>query len=147
MSADLHRSLLARAAEAAQRNAAAGWVPIGAAVASADGTLLAVDANRNAQDGDLTAHAEISAARAVPAGVEVRGGTLATTLVPCWMCAGMIDHLGISTVVIGDVLSWPDRTPEWLRSRGIDVIEIDDPATRQLLAAWTAANPELWHAD
>lgn len=147
MSTELHRSLLAQAAAAARRNYDQGWVPIGAAVAAADGTVLAVEANRNARDGDLTAHAEISAVRCVAAGVDVRGGVLATTLVPCWMCAGMIDHLGISAVVIGDVLSWPDRTPEWLRARGVDVVEIDDPVTRSLLADWAAANPTLWRAD
>jgi len=138
------RSLLDQAAFAARAGYEEGGVPIGAAIALADGTVVGASANRRAQDHDQTAHAEISAARLAGIDVDLRGATLATTLIPCWMCAGMIDHLGITTVVVGDDTSWPDLTIDWLRTRGVEVILMDETPTRALLADWIAAHADDW---
>ena len=68
-------------------------IPIGAAVYSPEGELLAVAGNRRELDEDPTAHAEILALRQAAEATgrwNLSGCTLAVTLEPCTMCAGAI---------------------------------------------------------
>ena len=76
-----------------QAGEAATWgdVPIGAAVLSADGEVLATGSNTRERDGDPTGHAEVVALRAAATAVgewRLSGCTLVVTLEPCTMCAG-----------------------------------------------------------
>ena len=78
---------------AAERAAAGGDVPIGAAVVDGAGRILAASGNRVERDHDPTAHAEILVLRAAAR----RCGTarlaecdLYVTLEPCAMCAAAI---------------------------------------------------------
>jgi tRNA(adenine34) deaminase len=90
----------ARAAEAA------GEVPVGAVLLSADGEILATGNNRVLRDNDPTAHAEIVALRSAGRALgnyrllTPEGGcTLFCTLEPCAMCAGAILHARIARLV------------------------------------------------
>ena len=70
--------------------AAAGDVPVGAALVAPDGTLLARDHNRIEQCNDPTAHAELLVIRAAAARLgtpRLVGCDLYVTLEPCPMCA------------------------------------------------------------
>ena len=76
-----------------QAGEAATWgdVPIGAAVLSGDGEVLATGSNTRERDGDPTGHAEVVALRAAATAVgewRLSGCTLVVTLEPCTMCAG-----------------------------------------------------------
>ncbi len=78
------------ALEAAERAAARGEVPVGAALVGPDGRIIAVDGNRVEEQRDATAHAEMLVTRAACH----RLGTprlvdcdLYVTLEPCPMCA------------------------------------------------------------
>jgi tRNA(adenine34) deaminase len=89
---------LARQAEAA------GEVPVGAVVVSAEGELLGAGSNRPIAACDPTAHAEILALRAAAAALgnyRLPGATLYVTLEPCVMCAGAIVHARIARLVFG----------------------------------------------
>ena len=66
---------MATALAAARAAAAAGEVPVGAAVVAADGAILAVAGNRVLRDHDPTGHAEILALRQAAA---TRGEEAAT---------------------------------------------------------------------
>ena len=82
------------ALDAAGAAAAAGEVPVGAAV-TRGGEVIAVAANAPRALHDPTAHAEIRAIRAAAAvlGQErLEGCDLWVTLEPCAMCAGAIAH-------------------------------------------------------
>jgi tRNA(adenine34) deaminase len=86
----------ARAAEAA------GEVPVGAVLLSADGEILATGNNRVLRDNDPTAHAEIVALRSAGRALgnyRLLGCTLFCTLEPCAMCAGAILHARIARLV------------------------------------------------
>ncbi|MBN6817973.1 nucleoside deaminase [Methylobacterium organophilum] len=88
---------------AARAAAAAGEVPVGAAVVR-DGTVLAVAHNRPRELHDPTAHAEILAIRAACAtlGTErLVGCDLYVTLEPCPMCAGAISFARIRRLYYG----------------------------------------------
>jgi tRNA(adenine34) deaminase len=86
-------------AEAAQ---ARGEVPIGAALVSAEGKVLAREGNRVVERRDPTAHAEMLCLRAGAAALNnerLLGTTLYVTLEPCAMCAGAISFARVARLV------------------------------------------------
>lgn len=86
----------------AQLALAAGDVPVGAVVVSADGVLLGSGHNEREAGGDPTAHAELLALRRAAAAVghwRLSGCTLVVTLEPCTMCAGALVLARVERVV------------------------------------------------
>jgi len=69
-----------------------------------------------------------------------------TTLSPCDMCTGAILLYKIPRVVIGE-----NRTflggEELLKSRGVEVIVLDDEESFQLMQDFIVAEPTLWNED
>ncbi len=75
---------------AAERAAARGEVPVGAALVGPDGRLIAVDGNRVEEHGDPSAHAEMLVLRAAARRLgrpRLTDCDLYVTLEPCPMCA------------------------------------------------------------
>ena len=86
-------------AEAAARR---GEVPVGAALLSGEGDVLAADGNRVVERRDPTAHAEQLVLRAGAARLNnerLNGTTLYVTLEPCAMCAGAISLARVERLV------------------------------------------------
>jgi len=100
LSTDLEMMQLAMAeARAAE---AAGEVPVGAVLVSADGEIIARGGNLVLRTSDPTAHAEIVSLRAAGVALDnyrLVGCTLYCTLEPCSMCAGAILHARIARLV------------------------------------------------
>lgn len=139
--------LLALAIAEARAGAAEGGIPIGAALAEGD-RLLGVGHNRRVQMGSATRHGETDCLENVgrlPASVYA-GSTIATTLSPCDMCTGAILLYGIPRVVIGENTTFYGGE-DYLRSRGVEVVVVDDAECKQLMRDFIAANPELWNED
>jgi tRNA(adenine34) deaminase len=85
----------ALALKQAQEAASRGEVPVGAAIISAEGQLIAADGNRTRERNDPTAHAEMLVIRAAckKLGLErLTSCDLYVTLEPCAMCAGAISQ-------------------------------------------------------
>lgn len=92
------------ALDEARAAAAAGEVPVGAVVVSADGELLARAHNRRESGGDPLAHAELLAIRQAArevGGWRLVGATLYVTLEPCAMCAGALVLARVGRLVFG----------------------------------------------
>lgn len=92
----------------ARAAAAAGDVPVGAAI-SRNGEVLAAAGNRTVRDQDPTAHAEILVIRAAATMLgrwRLDDCTLYVTLEPCAMCAGAIVLARIPRVVFG---AWDEK--------------------------------------
>jgi tRNA(adenine34) deaminase len=93
-----------RALAEARSAGAAGDVPVGAVVLTADGAVVGVGRNAREVDADPTAHAEVVALRAAASRLEtwrLDGCTLVVTLEPCTMCAGALVLARVSRVVFG----------------------------------------------
>jgi len=139
-------AMLAVALEEARAGLAEGGIPIGAALFHRDGTLLGRGHNRRVQENDPSVHAETDAFRKAGRQRSYRDTIMVTTLAPCWYCSGLIMQFGIGAVVVGESRSFPGGLA-WLRSRGIEIIDLDSKACAQMLAAFIADHPAVWHED
>ena len=139
--------LLEVALEQARIGRAEGGVPIGAAILI-DGVVVGEGHNRRVQLGSAIRHGETDAlevAGRLPASA-YRRATMATTLSPCDMCTGAILLYGIPRVVIGENRTFHGGE-EYLRSRGVEVVNLDSAACYDLLQAFIAEHPEIWNED
>ncbi|WP_417680834.1 tRNA adenosine(34) deaminase TadA [Pseudidiomarina aquimaris] len=96
-----HERYMRRALELAQQAEAIGEVPVGAVVVAND-TIIGEGYNEVIRLSDPSAHAEAQAIRA--AGQHLKNyrlvdTTLYVSLEPCAMCAGLITHARIKTLV------------------------------------------------
>jgi cytosine deaminase len=138
---------LKAAIEEAKKGLAEGGIPIGS-VLVIDGQIVGRGHNRRVQKGSAVLHAEMdcleNAGRLTAA--EYRRATLYSTLSPCDMCSGAVLLYGIPRVVIGENRTF--RGPEdYVTSRGVDVVVVDEPECRQLMESFIKNNPELWNED
>jgi creatinine deaminase len=139
--------LLALALAEARAGLSEGGIPIGAALAHGD-ELLGVGHNKRVQQGSAIRHGETDCLENVgrlPATVYA-GSTMATTLSPCDMCTGAILLYGIPRVVVGENKTFYGGE-DYLRSRGVEVVVLDDAACIAMMEAFIAGNPELWNED
>jgi cytosine deaminase len=131
----------------AKKGMAVGGIPIGS-VLVIDGQIVGRGHNQRVQKGSAVLHAEMDClenAGRISAS-DYRRATLYSTLSPCDMCSGAVLLYGIPKVVIGE-----NRTfcgPEdYVRSRGVDVVVLDNSECFQLMETFIRDNPELWNED
>lgn len=125
-----------------------GGVPIGGALIADDGTVLGVGHNRRVQQGSAIRHGETDAlenAGRLPAAVYSRS-TMYTTLSPCDMCTGAILLYGIPRVVMGENRTFVGGE-DYLRARGVEVVNLDSAECVELMNEFIAAHPEIWNED
>jgi cytosine/creatinine deaminase len=125
-----------------------GGVPIGGALVADDGTVLGVGHNRRVQQGSAIRHGETDAlenAGRLPAAV-YRRSTMYTTLSPCDMCSGAILLYDIPRVVMGENRTFVGGE-NYLRSRGVEVVNLDSAECVELMNEFIAAHPEIWNED
>jgi cytosine deaminase len=138
---------LAAAIEEARQGLAEGGIPIGSVLVH-DGRILGRGHNRRIQRGSPTLHGEMDAlenAGRLPARV-YRESVIYTTLSPCSMCTGAILLYGIPRVVVGENQTFLGDE-ELLRSRGVKVEVVQDPACIELMTAFIRDHPALWNED
>ncbi len=139
--------LLALAVAEAQVGLAEGGIPIGAALAHGD-RVLGLGRNQRVQLGSAIRHGETDCLENVgrlPATVYAES-TMATTLSPCDMCTGAILLYGIPRVVVGENKTFYGGE-DYLRSRGVEVVVLDDQQCVAMMERFIARNPELWSED
>ena len=138
---------LKAAIDEAKAGLAEGGIPIGS-VLVIDGRIVGRGHNRRVQKGSAVLHAEMdcleNAGRLKAS--DYRRSVLYSTLSPCDMCSGTALLYGIPKVVIGENRTF--RGPEdYVRSRGVELVIVDNEECRQLMAAFIAKHPELWNED
>ena len=138
--------MLQTAIEEARAGLVEGGIPIGAALYSADGALLGRGHNRRVQENDPSIHGETDAFRKAGRQRSYRDKIMVTTLAPCWYCSGLIVQFKIGTVIVGESKTFRGGI-DWLRERGVEVIDMQSAACETLLTEYIAANPEVWNED
>lgn len=135
------------AIEEAKQGLAEGGIPIGS-VLVIDGEIVGRGHNRRVQKGSAILHAEMdcleNAGRLTAA--DYQRAVLYSTLSPCDMCSGTALLYKIPKIVIGENKTF--QGPEvYVRSRGVELVILDDPECIRLMEEFIAARPELWHED
>jgi cytosine deaminase len=141
-----YAAMLAAALTEARRGLAEGGIPIGAAIFDRNGKLVGAGHNRRVQHGDPSAHGETDAFRNAGRQRSYRNLIMVTTLSPCWYCSGLVRQFGFGTVVVGESRNFQGGI-EWLRSFGVEVIDLDSQQCAALLADYIKTHPEVWNED
>jgi creatinine deaminase len=141
-----YHAMLEVALKEARLGRSEGGVPIGAAMFDREGKLLGSGRNRRVQEDDPSIHGETDAFRRAGRQRSYRDKVMVTTLAPCWYCSGLIRQFGIRTVVIGESRNFSGGV-EWLRSLGVDVVDLDSQECSDLLTGFIAEHPEIWNED
>jgi cytosine/creatinine deaminase len=123
-----------------------GGIPIGAAMFTRAGELVSRGHNRRVQQSDPSVHAETDAFRRAGRQKSYRDLVMVTTLAPCWYCSGLVRQFRIGTLVVGESRTFAGGL-DWLRENGVEVIDLDSAACRELLEGYIAVHPEVWDED
>ena len=138
---------LEAAIEEAKKGGSKSGVPIGS-VLVIDGKIVGRGHNQRIQKGSSILHAEMDClenAGRIKA-IDYRRATLYSTLSPCDMCSGAVLLYGIPKVVIGEnhTFCGPE---DYLRSRGVELVILDNQECRQLMETFIENNPAIWNED
>jgi creatinine deaminase len=138
--------MLAIALDEARLGHAEGGIPVGAALFTANGTLISRGHNRRVQQGDPSIHGETDAFRRAGRQSSYRDLIMVTTLAPCWYCSGLVRQFRIGTLVVGESRNFKGGV-EWLTEHGVQVIDLDDPECADLMSRYINEHPEVWNED
>jgi len=140
------QAMLAVALDEARLGVREGGIPIGAALFHRNGTLLGRGHNRRIQENDPSVHGETDAFRKAGRQRDYRQTIMVTTLAPCWYCSGLIVQFNIGAVVVGESRTFQGGI-DWLRERGVEVIDMGSSDCEQLLKTFIDAHPAVWNED
>lgn len=135
------------AIDEARQGLAEGGIPIGS-VLVLDGQIVGRGHNRRVQQGSAILHAEMDCLENAGRlrARDYQRAVLYSTLSPCDMCSGTVLLYKIPKVVIGENRTF--QGPEdYVRSRGVELVILDDPECIALMQSFIAGNPELWNED
>jgi len=141
-----YSAMLDVATAEARKGLAEGGIPIGAAIFDGSGKLVGAGHNRRVQNGDPSLHGETDAFRNAGRQRSYRNLIMVTTLAPCWYCSGLVRQFGFGTLVVGESHNFQGGM-EWLRSLGVQVIDLNSAECVSLLGQYIRANPEVWNED
>jgi cytosine deaminase len=135
------------AIEEAQKGLAEGGIPIGS-VLVIDGDIVGRGHNRRVQKGSAILHAEMDALENAGrlTAKEYQRAVLYSTLSPCDMCSGTALLYKIPKIMIGEHVTF-QGPEEYVRSRGVELVILNDETCIQMMRDFIAARPELWNED
>jgi cytosine deaminase len=140
-----HEPFIRAAIEEAKAGLAEGGLPIGSVLVRA-GQVIGRGHNRRMQDGNPMAHAEIVAITNAGRQKTYRDTVLYSTLMPCFLCSGASVQFGIPKVIVGESVNFAGA-PDFLMSRGIEVIDLHDPDCIKMMADFVRSHPDVWNED
>ena len=135
------------AIDEAKLGLAEGGIPIGS-VLVLDNEIVGRGHNRRVQSGSSVLHAEMDCLENAGrlSARDYQRATIYTTLSPCDMCSGAILLYKIPKVVIGENRAF-NGPEEYLMSRGVELVLLQDETCIKLMQDFIRANPKLWNED
>lgn len=135
------------AIDEARKGLIEGGIPIGS-VLVIDGKIVGRGHNRRVQERSAVLHAEMDCLQNAGRlnACDYRRAVLFSTLSPCDMCSGAVLLYKIPRVVIGENRTFKGPE-EYLRSRGVELVILDNEECIRLMSAFIDANPDLWYED
>jgi len=142
-----HQEFMQAAIEEARMGLKEGGIPIGS-VLVIDSKIVGRGHNRRVQKGSAILHAEMDCLENAGrlSAKDYQKSTLYSTLSPCDMCSGAALLYGIPKIVVGENRNF--QGPEtYVRSRGVELIIIDDEECISMMEEFINNRPELWNED
>ncbi len=133
------------AIQEAKDGLAEGGIPIGS-VLMRDGKVVASGRNKRVQEQNPILHGEMDCLNNAGRIGSYRNTVIYSTLMPCYMCAGTIVQFKIPKVIVGESRTFPGAV-EFMRSHGVEVIDLDLPECVEMMEGFIAARPDLWNED
>lgn len=138
---------LQAAIDEAKKGLSEGGIPIGS-VLVIDGKIVGRGHNKRVQNGSAILHAEMdcfeNAGRLTAK--DYQRAILYSTLSPCDMCSGTALLYKIPKIVIGENKTFKGPE-EYVRSRGVELIILNDATCIKLMEDFILNNPKLWNED
>lgn len=131
----------------ARQGLAEGGIPIGSVLVH-KGEIVGRGHNRRVQKGSAILHGEMDALENAGrrSAQFYRECEIYTTLSPCSMCSGTILLYEIPRVYVGENVNFQGEE-EWLRSRSVEVVVLENAECIEMMAAFIEDRPELWNED
>jgi cytosine deaminase len=135
------------AIEEAEAGLREGGIPIGSVLVYR-GQIIGLGHNRRVQKKSAVLHGEMDALENAgrQAAAVYKECTIYTTLSPCAMCSGAILLYGIPKVVVGENHTFLGEEA-LLKSRGVEVVVLNDEKCRKLMDEFIRQHPALWNED
>ncbi|MFN8394060.1 MAG: nucleoside deaminase [Bacteroidia bacterium] len=133
------------AIQEAKEGYAEGGIPIGSVLVK-DGKLVAQGRNKRVQEKNPILHGEMDCLNNAGRIGSYKNTVIYSTLMPCYMCAGTIVQFKIPKVIVGESRTFPGAV-EFMRSHGVEVIDLDLPECVEMMEKFIAEKPELWNED
>lgn len=133
------------AIEEAKKSSREGGIPIGSVLVR-NGKIIGRGHNRRIQDNDPLAHAEIVCLRNAGRIIQYHNAVLYSTLMPCYLCAGAVVQFGIKKVIVGESQTF-NGVGEFMKSHGVEVIDLDIPECKKMMKEFIRKHPEIWDED
>jgi cytosine deaminase len=133
------------AIDEAKKGRQEGGIPIGS-VLEKDGAIVGRGHNQRVQQNNPILHAEIDCLQNAGRVGNYAGTTLFSTLMPCYLCSGAIVQFKIKRVVVGESATFPGA-PDFLKSHGVEVIDLDLSECKKMMQEFIEKFPQLWNED
>ena len=147
-----HREFLTAAIAEARAGLSEGGLPIGSVLVR-DKQIIGRGHNRRVQGGGPMIHAEIDCLNNAGRQTTYKDTVLYSTLMPCFLCSGAAVQFGVPKVVVGESQTFPGgegkggTSPDFMRSHGIELIDLNDAECVAMMRDFIAANSTLWNED
>lgn len=138
---------LHEAIQEAKQGAAEGGIPIGS-VLVIDGAVVGRGHNRRVQKGSVVLHAEMDCLENAGrrSAQDYQRAVLYSTLSPCDMCSGAVLLYGIPKVIVGENVTF-QGPEEYVRTRGVELVVLNDRECIDLMQEFIKSHPALWNED
>ena len=133
------------AIEEARKGLQEGGIPIGSVLVK-EGSIIGRGHNKRMQENDPILHAEIDCLRNAGRVGRYQEMTLYSTLMPCFLCGGAVVQFGIKKVLAGESQTFPGAKA-FMEEHGVEVVDLDLEACKQLMREFIVNNPALWNED
>ena len=153
LKAPIHMDPFLRAAiDEARIGLAQGGLPIGSVLVRGS-QVIGRGHNQRIQHGNPMAHAEIDCLTNAGRQKTYKDTVLYSTLMPCFLCSGAAVQFGVPKVIVGESINFHGGhdtgtdSPSFMRSHGIEVIDLQDLECIDMMSRFIRKHPQLWNED
>ncbi len=122
-----------------------GGIPIGSVLIKS-GQLVAKGHNKRVQENNPILHGEMDCVNNARRIGSFKDTVIYSTLMPCYMCAGMIVQFKIPKVIVGESETFSGAR-EFMEQHGVEVIDLNLQECKDMMKEFIEKYPELWNED